>query len=247
MPTSVDHQVLKRLCSEASLAQDGMVRFSTAEASRWPDSVFTALTNAGLVFRGEAFESALCPGCWRQCSKSIALLPEPSILCDEEEDFGVVDIDFAEVDGWVFSRQQLAKFIEDEVQKIDRNTGKQLALQHYSGGTGETISSGLRLGDFLEVCGSKLMLRLDLVESSFADKNQKSQRVSPATKASLKSTLARIERTERDGRIVREINKRAKKLGPRKISQICQTLAKERFEGMDNADAIRRHYYRSKK
>jgi hypothetical protein len=240
-PTGRD--ILDALCREASSSRDGTATIASTECARWPSEVFKALVDAELIYRAGISGSVLCPGCWRSCSKPVTLLPEPVVLCDENEDLGIIAIDPTELENWVFSRARLAEFIEDNLTTKGAGGHGHVAPLRSS----DLETATMTLTDWVYFDGSRLEVRPQLLALNPSPPDNLLPKQIPPRKSDLVKKLGKIERAERDDRIVKEIKRRAAKLGPRKISQICKQLAKEKFEGMSNWEALRRPYYRQKK
>lgn len=240
MHSPTGREILEALFREASGSRDGRATFSSTECARWPGDVFKALVDAELINRAGISGSVLCPGCWRSCSKPVALLPDPVVLCDEDEDLGIIDVDPAELATWVFSSGRLAKYIEDGFRGKSAGARGHVAPLGPSDRERATIS----LTDWVYFHGSRLEVRTQVVLPP--PDNLLPDHLGPR-KSDLVKQLGKIARAERDGRIVEEIKRRVARLGSRKLSRVCKQLAKEGFEGISNWEALRRHYYRQKK
>jgi len=102
--------VLAELVSRLEASCGAAVHVGDSELREWPADSVTALKAARLLVRTRPASRLVCPGCERQCDKSVDLYPaedaKPArayIICDEPEDMGRIQLDLANLEQWRIS------------------------------------------------------------------------------------------------------------------------------------------------
>lgn len=102
-PETVLAEVVNRL--EAS--RGAAVYVGGSELGEWPADSVAALKAARLLVKARPASRLVCPGCERQCDKSVDLYPvedaKPArayIICDEPEDMGRILLDLGDLEQW---------------------------------------------------------------------------------------------------------------------------------------------------
>jgi len=104
-------ELLERLGAQ----QGESVRVSHDELSGWPAEAVAAMKSARLLVKARQASSIVCPGCERECTKPVDLLPaanrrpaQASIVCDEPEDLGHIEVEPAALEQWQVTGNTLA-------------------------------------------------------------------------------------------------------------------------------------------
>ena len=100
--------------------------FSIHETDEWPKGVFEHLQRAGLLQADGFADAGVCPGCERQCQKSIAIRMVSSgatrqayINCDEEPGLGRILVSLRSLTQYKATLAGMCTFIS-ELMKLER-------------------------------------------------------------------------------------------------------------------------------
>src|ERR1019366_7766789 len=101
------HAVLAELLNRLEASRGAAVYIGAEELREWPTEAVGAFKSARLLVRARPASSLTCPGCEKQCTKSVDLFPAEGarsarayIHCDEPEDMGRMEIDLAALEQW---------------------------------------------------------------------------------------------------------------------------------------------------
>jgi hypothetical protein len=99
--------VLAELLHRLKAQQGAAVYIGGRELSDWPTDAVEALKSARLLVKARPASRLECPGCERQCDKSVELYPAEGarsarayIICDEPEDMGRIHLALADLEQW---------------------------------------------------------------------------------------------------------------------------------------------------
>lgn len=110
--------VLAELLNRLEARQGADVYFCDGELREWPPEVVAALQSARLLVKARPVSSLVCPGCERQCVKSVEVYPAEGarparayIHCDEPEDMGRIEVEPTGLEQWRITGAILASAV----------------------------------------------------------------------------------------------------------------------------------------
>lgn len=110
--------VLAELLNRLKAQKGAAVYIAGHELSEWPAEAVAALKAKRLLVKARPASHLECPGCERQCDKSVELYPvegaRPArayIVCDEPEDMGRIYLDLDDLEQWRVSGDAAPVFV----------------------------------------------------------------------------------------------------------------------------------------
>lgn len=88
--------------------------FSDHEFSAWPGAAVAAMKSQGLLKKAPPAQSAICPGCERECAMPVHVLtdtagdPDAFIVCDKRSDINRVAVPLSLLEQWQASGDSIA-------------------------------------------------------------------------------------------------------------------------------------------
>ena len=112
-PVTVLIDLLERLAA----GRGDAVLVSDYDLGQWPPDAVTALKSQKLITRARASASAVCPGCERECTMPVQVLPSTTrspvafIVCDKRSDTNRVPVPLDRLTQWQCSTQTVCGFV----------------------------------------------------------------------------------------------------------------------------------------
>jgi hypothetical protein len=108
-------KVLAELLNRLEASRGVAVHIGGGELSEWPANAVAALKSARLLVKTRPASSIVCPGCERECTKSVEVYPAEDgrparayIYCDEPEDMGRIEVEPGTLEQWRITGGTLA-------------------------------------------------------------------------------------------------------------------------------------------
>jgi hypothetical protein len=110
--------VLSELLNRLEARQGADVYVGNGELREWPPEAVAALQSARLLVKARPVSSLVCPGCERQCVKSVEVYSAEGarparayIQCDEPEDMGRIEVEPTGLEQWRITGAILASAV----------------------------------------------------------------------------------------------------------------------------------------
>jgi hypothetical protein len=106
---------LVELLNRLGAQQGAAVHIGNDELCGWPAEAVAAMKSARLLVKARHASSMVCPGCERECAKTVKVFPAESgrparafIICNEPEDLGRISVELHELERWQLTGEVLA-------------------------------------------------------------------------------------------------------------------------------------------
>jgi hypothetical protein len=106
-------QALAELLDRLGTSRAGQIYVDEVELRSWPAKAVTAMKSAGLLAASADALSVICPGCERQCTMPVHVLPAvPAfVVCDKRSDINRVAIETESLKRWVTRGEAVAALL----------------------------------------------------------------------------------------------------------------------------------------
>lgn len=105
--------ILAELFDRVSSSSEAIALINAVEINQWPPESVDALKTQKLIKKIQPATSAICPGCERQCTQAVHILPElhPFLVCDKRSDINRIPISSEQLIQWQISAIAITRFI----------------------------------------------------------------------------------------------------------------------------------------
>lgn len=109
--------VLRELLERMATGQEVAALVSEDELSRWPNAAVTEMKAQRLLTKARPAASAICPGCERECTMPVHVLPDAArgprafIVCDKRNDINRVDVSIGRLEQWHTTGELIADLV----------------------------------------------------------------------------------------------------------------------------------------
>jgi hypothetical protein len=122
---------LIELLARVGACNGATVLVSAEELAQWPAAAVAAMESQGLLAKARPAESAICPGCERECMMPVYTIPTGSlaptsfIVCDKRSDINRVPVSAAQLVQWRCDAEAVRGFIATSL-------GLRISDQHHA-------------------------------------------------------------------------------------------------------------------
>jgi len=109
--------ILADLFDRVSSSSEAIALINAVEINQWPPESVDALKTQKVIKKIQPATSAICPGCERQCTQPVHILPgsHPILVCDKRSDINRVPISAEQLIQWQISSAAIARFVATEL------------------------------------------------------------------------------------------------------------------------------------
>lgn len=110
----IPEAVLRELLERMAAGQEASASITEDELSRWPNAAVAEMKTQRLLAKARPASSAVCPGCERECTMPVHVLPDAMrvpaafIVCDKRSDINRVDVPIGRLEQWHTTGELLA-------------------------------------------------------------------------------------------------------------------------------------------
>lgn len=188
------------------------VSVSEHELKQWPDAAVAAMKRQGLLLKGPAGKSAVCPECEDACLMPVHVVsrgdepPTAYIVCDTRSDVGRVEVSLDRLQQWQCSPEMICAFVAATIglRQSDKRRPASADFLEIGIATGNKRSQMLCLqtgGELMLVAGGNALPLADLVAyhpgAYSLDSARVAQLVDAATTADNRYTPSNAKREAR--------------------------------------------------
>jgi hypothetical protein len=171
-------EALAELLDRIGASRDGVVFITNHELRRWPGLAVAEFKKTGLLAPASPASSVVCPGCERQCTMPVHVLPAVGafVVCDKRSDINRVPIEAESLTRWQANGEAVAMLLA-RLLRLRRRTGSDFGARCWEVGAlkGQKHANHLvlmadgklkvrlaghvlELGDLLSIKGRRLVL-----------------------------------------------------------------------------------------
>lgn len=109
--------VLSELLERVAAGQEAAALVAEDELSRWPSAAVSEMKTQRLLAKARPASSAVCPGCERECTMPVHVLPDAAqgpaafIVCDKRSDINRVDVPIGRLEQWHTTGELIADLV----------------------------------------------------------------------------------------------------------------------------------------
>lgn len=101
---------------QIAIDAEGSTIFGAAAAAHWPPELLPVLERARLIQAAPASKVQICPGCSRACVMEVRFIAGAGFIqCNQDIDYGLIELDPAELRIWRASRSRVVAFVAREL------------------------------------------------------------------------------------------------------------------------------------
>jgi hypothetical protein len=106
-------EALTELLDRIGASREGIVYIGDHELRQWPSATVAAFKKTGLLAAASPASSVVCPGCERQCTMPVHVLPaaDAFVVCDKRSDINRVPVEAENLTRWQTSGEAVAALL----------------------------------------------------------------------------------------------------------------------------------------